>query len=224
MADKPDPHALLLQVMAHDLLAPLTAIKWQSELLARSKLDDAKHAEYVQSIRRSAELGITLSKHAHVAARVLGSSYEGTQESIQLHEVFRTSAEALKEQYARHGLSLTVDVHNEGRERSVDRELMGFLVWLMAKYFLTCTSAGATVAIKGEQTTHNGKTEYAFSMRSSGVEGAGYRAESFYDEEAHTTLDQTFVFSYLLRRVAPLVPCDIRVSAEQKELVVRAIL
>ena len=165
MADKIDPHALLLQVMAHDLLAPLTAIKWQGELLARPKLDDTKRAEYVQNIRRSAELGITLSKHAHVAARVLGGAYTGTQECIKLHETLRTSAEALKEQYARHGLSLTVDVHDEGKERPVDRELIAFLVWLMAKYFLTCASAGASVALQGESVTHNGKTAYALSVR-----------------------------------------------------------
>jgi hypothetical protein len=220
MADKIDPHALLLQVMAHDLLAPLTAIKWQSELLARPKLDDARHAEYVQNIRRSAELGIALSKHAHVAARVLGNTYSGTQEHIKLHETLRTSADALKEQYARHGISLTVDMNDEGRERPVDKELTGFLVWLMAKYFLTCASAGAVVDVRGTVTSKD-VTTYALMMRSSGVEGAGYRAETFMDDEAHTTLDQTFVFTYLLRRVAPLVPCTISAYVEQKDLVVR---
>lgn len=223
MSHPTEPHGLLLQVMAHDLLAPLTAIKWQSELLARPKLDDAKRAEYVQNISRSAELGIALSKHAHVAARVLSGAYTGTQEPGSLHETLRTAAEALREQYARHGLSLKTEFSDEGQQRAVDRELTGFLVWLIAKYFLTCASAGAEVVVRGEPILHEGAAKYALTVRSLGVEGAEYRVETFTDTEAHHALDQTFVFTYLIQRVVSLIPCTVSVFTEQKNLVVRVL-
>jgi len=218
MAHINDPHALLLQVMAHDLLAPLTAVKWQSELLANPNLDAHKRAEYVGNIRRSTELGITLAKHAHVAARVLGEGYAGIREQCRLHTVVGRALEALKEQYARHGLSLAIEVQDEGKDRAVDRELVGFFVWLMAKHVLTCAPAGATVVVHGESASVEGQPSYRVSVRVSGVEGAEHRAHAFADDEPLDALDQTFVFSYLLRHTASILSCTITAQGKGRDL------
>jgi len=218
-----DPHALLLQVVAHDLLAPLTAIKWQCELLERPNLDDDKRREYTGNIHRSAELGITVSKHAHTAARVLSGTYTGTTKQTMLDAVCTASYEAITEQYARHGLTLKLEVSPSEREHAVDTELVSFYAWLTAKYFLTITPAGKTVVVQGSPGESYGVKNYNLLVRVEGVAEHEQYVTSFTEQEPSSAHDQTFVFAHLLQQVAPLLHATTELTAEGKALVLKTI-
>ena len=218
MSDKNDPRALLLQVVAHDLLAPLTAVKWQCELLERPGLDEAKRKEYVLNIHRSAELGITISKHAHTAARVLGDTYSGTGKDATLHEVLHKSFDTLTEQYARHGLQLKTTFDAGAAPQKLDVELLGFYAWLTAKYFLTLTPAGALVEVTGTPREHYSSPVYALDIHAEPIVHPEQYTRTFSDDVQPDGLDQTYVFVQLIRHVAPMLNADSTLKAGKKRL------
>lgn len=218
-----DTNALLLQVMAHDLLAPLTAIRWQVELLEKTETADEKHAQYLKGINESSQLGITLTKHAHVAGKVLVGSYKKNLEHTSLPAVIRSAMDDLHLQYERHGISLEVEVDDEKSERDVDKALVGLYMWSLAKFFLSLTPANATVSIRGLSLSDaQGNDTYIIIGSVPGVPEQDECIKTFSAQEARGSYDQTFVFAKLMREVAPLIGVSASASTQANLLAVEA--
>jgi signal transduction histidine kinase len=218
MTEKVEPNALLLQVMAHDLLAPLTAVKWQMELLNKSGIDARKRDEYASNIVRSTELGITLTKHAHIASRILLGSYSFLSEQGTLHTALTEAAESIVEQYARHGLTLSSRFTPEAEDRMLDAQLTSFYIWLIGKYFLTLSPAGTLVKIVGAPSEYGEEGKYLITASATPIEHAEQYPAAFTSEEATDTYDQTFVFSRLLRTVSPVLGAELHIESKEKDL------
>ena len=221
-----DANALLLQVMAHDLLAPLTAVKWQIEIMQSDDKDAVRQAERLKSIYAATELGIVLTKHAHVAGRVLVGSYEEEPVTAALPTVVRDALFDLKGQYERHGLPLVVRVDEQYEvQHVIDVHLVQLFVWALAKYFLTCTPAHVTVEYVGVSTpsAHGKGRFFTFTGTATGVPEAGEYARLCTTREARDAYDQAFVFAKLLATVAPLIGATVEASAEGDRLTIEAI-
>jgi len=215
MQHEVEHNALLLQVMSHDLLAPLTAIKWQVELLGRDNVPPAKRASYLEGITDSAALGITLTKHAHVAGQVLVGSYAQNDEKFNVPRLIRNAVNALALQYERHGVAIQVDISNEPAERTLDRELMSLLVWCIAKFFLTCTPANGTVSMRGVAgQDFEGRPMYTLIATAPDVLDRDEVATRFTQLEARDPYDQTYVFSKLIQTIAPKLGVSVTASTQ----------
>ncbi len=215
MAHHVDHNALLLQVMAHDLLAPLTAVKWQVELLGRDNVPSAKRASYVKGITDSTELGITLTKHAHVAGKVLVGTYAKDESSVSLPEEVRVAVHNLRLQYERHGLDILAEVGDEETERVLDRQLTALMIWSIAKFFLTCTPAGSTVSMRGiSGSAHDGSSLYTLIVSAPNVPDMQELARCFQESVARDPYDQTYVFTKLIHTAAPLLGASVNVETQ----------
>lgn len=215
MNDQVEHNALLLQVMAHDLLAPLTAVKWQVELLGRDNVPPAKRASYVKGITDSTTLGITLTKHAHVAGKVLVGTYDKDEESISLPEEVRTAVHNLRLQYERHGLDILAEVGEEEGERLLDRQLTALMIWSVAKFFLTCTPAGSTVSMRGiSGSSSAGKPIYTLIVSAPNVPDMQELARCFRESVARDPYDQAYVFTKLIHTSAPLLGASVNVETQ----------
>ncbi len=206
-----DYSALLLQIMAHDLLSPLTAIKWQSELLEKKIKERKKRDEYIDGIKKSVELGIALTKHAHIAAKVLTGTYTGGNVDLKLSFVIEKIATDLKLQYERHGLILKSDINDSDNESSLDEALVSLFVWSVAKFFLSCTPAGTVVNVAGNSgDVENNK--YILEVSAENIPNAKKYAEIISSENALNTeeYDQAFVFAELIRKIAPKINANIK--------------
>ena len=216
MEKKVDHNALLLQVMAHDLLAPLTAIKWQLELLAREGLTDEKRKAYMHSLSQSTELGITLTKHAHVAGRVLTGAYTPENTEHSLSDVVRNAVVALVNQYERHGVVLDVVCEEDTNVRVFDAELVGVLVWSLAKFFLTSTPPQSSVAVRGVcvPMEHDAMCTYAVLFTAPNIPEAEGCVDTFVTGKVRDEYDQAFVFARLTHEVASLLGVQVVMRAE----------
>jgi hypothetical protein len=216
-----DHNALLLQVMAHDLLAPLTAIKWQLELLAREG-SSPKGVEYVRSLQQSSDLGITLTKHAHVAGRVLVGSYQADPIEQSLSTVVESSVRALVPQYERHGVQLDVSVEREENLRSFDTELVAVFVWSIAKFFLSCAPAKAQVLVRGMAVPDTSANTYVLIVSANDIPEADACVESFKKGTARGAYDHAFVFARLIHEVADLLGVDVSAETQGSSLILEA--
>jgi hypothetical protein len=210
---KNDHNALLLQVMAHDLLAPLTAIKWQIELLARQGISGAKREEYLKGLQQSAQLGITLTKHAHVAGRALTGSYVLDEQTQSVSGVVRDSILALVPQYARHGVVLTANFEEGELEMSFDAELIGVLVWSLAKFYLSATPPQSSVSVQGMRIAPEGAPpQYVVLYTAPDIPEVKTCVQAFVSNEAQGVYDQASVFARLTHVVADLLSVQVSVS------------
>lgn len=212
-----DHSTLLLGVLAHDLLAPLTAVRWQAELLARPGTARAKKDRYLAGITDAAVLGITITKHVHVAARIFAGSYEPMQETLDLGGLIRNVLTDIATQYSRHGVTLEQALSNERVPHTADPELVGTLVWAVAKFFLSIASNGTSVHAEGGVVSREGvATAYVVTLRApiSGDEHGRY--EQYFASNAKITmaLDQSALFGMLAREAASMlnVPLSARES------------
>jgi len=221
MDQKQDINALLLQVMAHDLLAPLTAIKWQTELLAHPKAKKEKHAAYVAQMQESTRIGISITKHAHVAGSVLVGSYAPQPNTALLSSHVRTVLSDLIPQYERHGITLELAVDDDCGERSFDPQLIGLFLWSLAKYMLTCVPAQQTVSIRAIAPEHV-EDAYSIVVMCATVPEAAVCVESFDAVNMRGAYDQAFVFSSLLKKVAPLVDATVHAAQQDGGIVLQA--
>jgi len=220
MASNVDHNALLLQVMAHDLLAPLTAVKWQSELLASAADDPAKRDRYLSGIQSSTELGITLTKHAHVAGKVLTESYVPDPSEGVLSDVIRTALNDLHLQYERHGIGLEVEMRDSETSRSVDVPLVSLYVWSLAKYFLTMTPAQGTVTFRGIPAEDG---SYTVAVSAPDVPEREECVRHFSDALARDAYDQTYVFIKLIKTAGPMVGATETVAAQEDLLLLETV-
>jgi hypothetical protein len=223
MESKPtDPNALLLQVMAHDLLAPLTAVKWQLELLERVRGDADKCEKYNKGIRESTELGIMITKHAHVAGKVLVGAYGQNPTDLSLPEIIRGVITPLHLQYERHGVSLDIEIDDEKQMRQLDKELVELFTWSIAKYFLTCVPAQTTVSFRGLCADREGGTGYLVVGSAMDVPECDTCVSLFNTLEARSTYDQTFVFAKLIHETAVLLGVNVSASTQGNNVLVEA--
>ena len=211
MTNSIDYNALLLKVMAHDLLAPLTAIKWQTELLERHINEKKKRGPYIEGIAGSTELGITLTRHVHVAARVLGGGYQGALYEGNLSEIIQKSITALRLQYERHGLKLDTKVESVEGKEELDEALIGLFVWSAGKFFLTCTPPETTVRVRGMSTEEK---KYVFSVSAPNIKERDILENLFSNSEINGDFDQTFVFVKLLQEIAPMLGAVLSVEQD----------
>jgi len=193
-------NVVLLQIMAHDLLAPLTAIKWQLELLEKGYKDKEKRERYLQSLASSTELGIALTKHAHVAGSVLAHTYEGVSEKAKLSEVVKRAVVDLVLQYERHALTLDVGSFAETREQDVDASLVQLYVWSVAKFFLACSSPYTKVSMNGALDSDT--FTYIFTASTSNLIDTEKCMHVLTTQESAKSLDQMSMFSTLIRESA----------------------
>ncbi len=215
MAEQIDYNALLLKVMAHDLLSPLTAIKWQTELLESCIKDKKKRDKYLNGIAESVKLGIALTMHSHIAANVLTDSYEGEIEQIKLSEAVKQSVHELHSQYDRHGLILDIDIDEGDDETNLDVLLVRLFIWSVAKFFLTCVPAHTTVKMTGRNQIVDSENNYIFTVSAPNVLEPEKCIQAISQDEAQGEYDQMFVFAKLIKEVAPLI--DVSVSAKANE-------
>lgn len=215
MTEQTDHNALLLQVMAHDLLAPLTATKWQAELLEKSFKDKEKRDKYLSGIAASTELGIALTKHAHVAAKVLSQSYEGEILQTELPDVVRQVVTELQLQFERHGLILESEIENENKVRDLDISLVKLFIWSISKFFLSCVPPQTKVTMRGfdaQKETENGK--YIVIVYAENVPDVATYIDIIQSQKARGNLDQSYVFSKLIHEIAPLL--NVTYSADEQ--------
>jgi K+-sensing histidine kinase KdpD len=209
-----DHNALLLQVMAHDLLAPLTAIKWQTEILVKEGPSAQKFTERMQGVQDATQLGISLTKHAHVAGRVLTGSYEQDKVHTSLTDIVRTAVLDLRYQYERHGLTLEVDIDTNPTEYAIDVHLLQLYVWSVAKFFLSSAPANAGVSFRGILAPNaEGKQVFVLIGTAVGIPEPEGRVAVFSAEEAEGAYDQAFVFAKLIHTITPLIGAVVSASA-----------
>ena len=223
MENSIDHNALLLQVMAHDLLAPLTAIKWQTEILSKITPESGKYQTYLENINNSAVLGITLTKHAHVAGKVLTNSYTKDVEHVFLSQVIRTAAKSLELQYERHGLLLDIELQDTEEKQDIDKALTGLFVWAIAKFFLTCTPTNSTITMRGVSGREQDDTNtYDFIVSVPDVPEREEYVKLFKTPHARDAYDQTYIFVKLIHTIAPLLNVVVDASTQANLLAIEA--
>jgi hypothetical protein len=196
---------MLLRVIAHDLLSPLTAVKWQAELLARPDVSRAKGEAYIESIRSSNELGIMITKHAHVAGSVLTKSYVKEEVPLVRSEVMRDVCIALTPQFERHGILFSHNIEVESSTSSVDKALVSLLVWSVAKFFLACVPTGGKVHVTGGLEQGHDANAYQLEIASDLVLDPESLVQVFTQRVPRSSLDQEYVFALLSHTVAEAI-------------------
>ncbi|MBP9749217.1 MAG: hypothetical protein KBD21_00550 [Candidatus Pacebacteria bacterium] len=224
MAPEVNTHAMLLRVVAHDLLSPLTAIKWQTELMERPDISREKREGYFATIRSTTELGITITKHAHVAGSVLTNTYTGESSMLAPSKVVESACASLKPQFDRHGIVLEWDV-GTSEEQMLDPSLTGLLLWSIAKFFLACVPMNGTVHVTvGAATKGEGNASvYEVVCSSPNAVEPDALVSVFTTLTPRTSLDQEYVFAFLIREVARFLKnVSVSASMEQGSLTLRA--
>lgn len=220
MSDSKDYNILLLRILAHDLLAPLTAVKWQTELLGKAYKDAGKRERYLEGISQSTELGISLAKHAHVASKVLSGAYKGEKsDPTHLSRLIRIATDELMLQYGRHGLTLEVRVEDEKEEKICDAPIISLLVWSVGKYFLSCSPPHTLVAMQGKEASDGG---YTFSGTSSNIPNAEVYAKVFESGETEgEEYKQAYLFSVLAKEAASLIGATVSTETNGGDIIVK---
>lgn len=197
---------LLLRVITHDLLSPLTAIKWNAELLEGRGMKAKNATERMKTMRESAALGINITKRISVAGRLLAEQYVPDPIPLKLEDVVAEAATDLMPQFERHALTLLADVRQSGSESTYDRELVALCIWSQAKYFLTCCASGSTTTVTaapgivGVPEALVSVPHYQISLHSDTVADAHDRVALFDQDEVQGAFDQSLVFSHLVRK------------------------
>ncbi len=225
MKPEVNAHAMLLRVVAHDLLSPLTAIKWQAELLGHPDTSREKYESYVASIRLTAELGISITKHAHVAGSVLTGTYKREGSSPSISQIISTACIPLKPQFERHGITFDWSIVDFG-EMDLDPSLVSLLIWSIAKFFLASVPMNGTVRVTTALATQDdGTVGYEVVCGTNNAVEAEALLQMFHSLTPRNALDQEYVFAFLIHEVArSLEKVSISASYEQGMFAVRALL
>lgn len=141
-------HTALLRTLLHDLLTPLTAIRWNSELLVdkHAKMERERLVRSLNDIHDSSILGISIAHKINSSIQILDGRF-ARQDKV--HDVGETVAHACYElvpQYERHGVTLECQSIEKG-ELTLDPNLVDTLTWAFLKYMLSMATAGATVHV-----------------------------------------------------------------------------
>ncbi len=221
MTEKLDYNALLLRILAHDILSPLTAIKWQTELLEKNFKKRDKREKYIKGIENSTTLGITITRHSHVAAKVLSGSYEGVVEKANLPTVVKDSVADLQLQYERHGISLNIDIDEKNEHvLEMDIALLQLFVWSVAKFFMTCVPPQTTVLTSGKKDAND--NIFIFSVLADGVVDVKSCSEIFSSESSADAYDQKYVFAKLINEIAPKLGVVTKIKNNENTLTFEA--
>jgi K+-sensing histidine kinase KdpD len=218
-----DTNALLLQVMAHDLLAPLTAIKWQLELLNHAKGDSEKCEKHISGITGSAELGIALTKHAHVAGQVLTGAYRPMLEEGSLPDLITHVSTELVPQFERHALTLTTEIGAENGKRMLDAPLTELLIWALTKFFLTVAPANNQISMRGISVDSEESRNYLLVVDGADIPEQDAAAALFEATHVRDAYDQGFVFAMLVQEAAKLLGATVTASSQPNLLAVEVV-
>lgn len=215
-------NALLLKVITHDLLSPLTATKWYAELLAQGGVAADKQREYLTGIADAANLGISITKHVHIAGKVLTSAYTPEASELNLPEEVQKAVQDLAAQYARHGVAIAIELDPETQKRILDRELLGLLVWAVAKYFLAAAPAGSTVSFRGLSSVSGDRVSYSLIVSLAGIPDRAERVKQFSNRTPTGSLDQAFVFAELVHEATKTLDATATLGTQGNLLVFEA--
>jgi K+-sensing histidine kinase KdpD len=162
--EKQHIESALLQVLSHDLLAPITAIKWQGELLAKNTKDMQKQKKYIDGIQESAGISIALLQYVGNTASVLRGEKVGERVLTNISEVLQGAWKNVEPQYARHGVSLDCHFDMVEKKDEYDVHMLQVLVWVIAKFFLSSAVAQQTVVVRGFSPTEEVSGLGAYTM------------------------------------------------------------
>jgi light-regulated signal transduction histidine kinase (bacteriophytochrome) len=206
--EKADIQGALLQILSHDLLAPITAIKWQSELLSKSKGDVVKQEKYIEGIRDSAEISIALLQYVAITGTVLRGEHSEEMSEKVISEVLEEAWRHIEPQYARHGVSLDLSFDAAASVKRVDVRLLQVFVWCVAKFFLASAVARETVRVKGLCLggEDQERQRYVMAVSVNNVTDASYYEKVFNDQTKQLVAGESIfhaqVFAELIRTVA----------------------
>ena len=201
-------HTALLGVLCHDLLAPITAIKWQTELLGKKKQDEKKQEKYIQGIRDSAEIAISILQYVASTDAVLRGEHSSSVVEARLSEVLKEAWKHVEPQYARHGVALDLSFDEMSAAHRVDVQMMRVFVWVIAKFFLTSALAQEAVQVRGLFVPSEDGTDgrYIMTISAKNIAHRAYYQKVFTDptvaiEDAEGAFHSN-VFAGLIRAIA----------------------
>lgn len=142
-------NSVLLRTLMHDLLTPLTSIRWNTELMLGSqRLVEEKTHAYLEDIHESCKLGILITHRITGSIQLLEGHFPRKDEECELGAAIGGSVEELRAQYERHGVNLTYQ--SAAGSIVFDPRLVEVLVWAFLKYFLSYAPQGASVRLSLE--------------------------------------------------------------------------
>jgi hypothetical protein len=198
----------LLEVLSHDLLAPITAVKWQAELLEKEVKHAQKRNVYVSHIRDSVELSIALLQYVSMTIAVLQSSYVAKKTKENISDVISDTWKRIEPQYARHGVVLDASFDDVSEVCDIDVQRLQVFVWVVAKFFLSSVTAGQVIRVSGlSLAVENGGTcRYSMAVSAPHVTSVEVYKAIFNDVTQPISIEQgqqhTLVFAALIRDVA----------------------
>ena len=199
----------LLEILSHDLLAPVTAVKWQLELLERDADDHTKREKYIHGMRDSAEISIALLQYVATTGAVLRGEHTSEKKNISISDVLEHAWRHIEPQYGRHGVLLDISCEAECGVRPVDVRLMQVFVWVVAKFFLASAVVRDTVQVRGFCLKNESGEEVGYIMTVSAprVTNATTYQKAFNDPSRQILLESgspvhADVFAELIRVVA----------------------
>ncbi len=222
MDEQKDHNSILLRVLAHDLLAPLTALKWQTELLVKEGVPEAKRIKYIESMQDSVEIGIVLAKHAYTASSISSGKFTVQNQDLVLPESIEKALKAIRLQYERHGLTLEYTLDPEKGTRSFDGELLGLLVWSIAKFFLSCAPTKSSVSVQGLASPDGSSGAYTLITSVAHVPQCEMYTKLLNGQE-YEGVDagvQVEVFASLLKKITPILNATCTADVQNESLVV----
>ncbi len=144
--DDADAWAALLSVLAHDIASPLTALRWQTELLlGSSSMPEVEKTKTLHDIHESVLTGIGVTQTVGYAVNVLRGDYESSVRLCSPREVVTEVVNMLAPQFDRHRVSITTTC-GEMQEIVVDSALLKLAVWALLKRALVEAPSGTAVS------------------------------------------------------------------------------
>lgn len=142
----------LLTVLAHDISSPLTAMRWQTELLLEEKGLRTETRATLSSIHDSILTGIDVSTMVALAVSVLQGDHGIIVEKFNPIQTTAYVVAMLTSQFERHNVTLEYSVENVlVSDMQSDPTVFKLAVWALLKYTLSCANAGSTVPLSYEQ-------------------------------------------------------------------------
>jgi hypothetical protein len=202
--------AVLLQIISHDLLAPLTAIKWQTELLNRESLSKEKEEVYKKGISDATEMSISLLQTIGNTAVLLKDEYTPHLSLSSVDSILKESWLKMQEQYNRHGIKIDASF-DQGMKKEIDTMILEVFVWYVGKFFLSFSLAGESVLIRGVCLKKDEKCEkYTMTVSTRIEENTHLYAHlfeedsSFSEKEIKNIPPHSYIFSEFIKKTASL--------------------
>jgi hypothetical protein len=206
---------LLLRILTHDLLAPLTAIKWQVEILEKKGNREEPHNVILQD---SVAIGIALVKRAQVASVLMGGKYAIHPLPHMVASVLETVCVEIKTQCERHGVGLEWTCDPEKEPRIIDIDIVSLFVWSVVRFFLTFSEEKKVLSVRGVAPPQGESGAYTFIVSGEESEEAKKAVAFFQGNDEVSATEERVLFSSLIHEIAQALA--ITVSMEVRDGVV----